>query len=96
MSTFLCSLGMYFYMVNKASLFPSEALGLLGWWPIGLAEVCKTFLLICLLFMGPLFEQGIAEGEWKSWVQGREMIQSLSGWIGWRNYVAVRFIWESQ
>lgn len=88
-STFLCSLGMFLFMVNKADFLPSEALRLLGWWPVGLAEIFKSLLLTCLLFMGPLFERGIAEGEWKSWVRGRALLQCLSGWIGWRNFVAV-------
>lgn len=81
-------------MVYNAQFLPLEALRLLGWWPVGLMEICKSFLLTCLLFMGPLFERGIAEGEWKSWAQGGKMIQSLSGWIGWRNFIAVCLCWK--
>lgn len=88
-STFLCSLGLFLFMVTSADFPPSEALRLLGWWPVGLAEIFKSLLLTSLLFMGPLFERGVAEGEWKSWVRGTALAQSLSGWIGWRNFVAV-------
>ncbi|KAL1959380.1 hypothetical protein VTO42DRAFT_2183 [Malbranchea cinnamomea] len=87
-STFLCSAGLYLFMVNKANFSHSESLRLLGWWPIGLPEIAKSVLLTALLFMGPLFEKGIAEGEWRSWVRGSEIIECLRGWIGWRNYVA--------
>lgn len=89
-STFLCCAATYFWMVYKANFLPLEALRLLGWWPVGVLEVGRGVLLTVLLFMGPLFERAIVDGEWKSWIRGGRVVESLSGWIGWRNYVAVR------
>ncbi|MCJ1368023.1 hypothetical protein MMC16_007161 [Acarospora aff. strigata] len=67
---------------------PLETLRLLGWWPIAPLEITKSLLLTTLLFAGPLFERGIAEGEWKDWIRGRRIRETLGSWIGWRNYVA--------
>lgn len=68
---------------------PLEALKLFGWWPIGLSEIACSFLLTAVLFLGPLFERGIAEGDWRDWIRGRRIAETLGGWIGWRNFVAV-------
>ena len=78
-------------MVYKAQFSPLETLRLLGWWPVGLLEICKSLSLTGLLFLGPLFERAAVEGEWRSWVLGGRIVESLSGWIGWRNYVAVSY-----
>ncbi|KGM91759.1 CAAX prenyl protease [Paracoccidioides brasiliensis Pb18] len=87
-SCFLSSLGLFCYFVYKANYAPSEVLRLLGWWPMGPLEIGKCLLLTTLLFMGPLFEAGIVEGEWRDWIRGRRIAETLGGWIGWRNFVA--------
>lgn len=66
-----------------------EALKLLGWWPIGIVEIIKSLLLTAILFSGPLFERGVAEDGWKSWIRGEGVSETLRSWIGFRNYVAV-------
>ncbi|KAL4888494.1 hypothetical protein BDV59DRAFT_188522 [Aspergillus ambiguus] len=65
-----------------------DALRLMGWWPLGVQEILRSLLLTAILFIGPLFERGIAEGEWKDWIRGNRVSETLRGWIGWRNYVA--------
>lgn len=72
---------------DNASL--PEALKLLGWWPIGIVEIIKSLLLTAILFSGPLFERGVAEDGWKSWIRGEGLSETLRSWIGFRNYVAV-------
>lgn len=72
---------------DNASLL--DALRVLGWWPLGVSEIFRTLILTAILFTGPLFERGIAEGEWAEWIQGSRVSETLRGWIGWRNYVAV-------
>lgn len=52
-------------------------------------DIFRSLLLTAILFAGPLFERGIAEGEWREWIQGGRVTASLRSWIGWRNYVAV-------
>lgn len=66
-----------------------KALHLLGYWPISPLPVAKTLLLTAILFTGPLFEKGVVEGQWRSWVRFQGIQQALGSWIGWRNYVAV-------
>ncbi|PYH49668.1 CAAX prenyl protease RCE1 [Aspergillus saccharolyticus JOP 1030-1] len=66
----------------------TEALKLLGWWPVSFTDIFRSLILTAILFAGPLFERGIAEGEWREWVHGSRITASLRSWIGWRNYVA--------
>lgn len=66
-----------------------DALHHLGWWPISIADIIKVFLLLCVLFAGPLFENGIVDGDWRDWIVGRHVNETFSSWIGWRNFVAV-------
>lgn len=65
-----------------------EALHLLGWWPIQLLDIVKTLLLCMILFIGPLFEQGVAKGRFWSWIKGEHIRETLGSWIGWRNLIA--------
>ncbi|KAF2280433.1 CaaX prenyl protein-like proteinase Rce1 [Westerdykella ornata] len=71
---------------GHASLW--DILKLLGWWPISLIDTARTMLLMSILFAGPLFEAGIVEGEIKHWIHPSHLLDSLSSWVGYRNYVA--------
>ena len=75
-------------ILNKGSASLGGALHYLGWWPISLGDIIRSLFLTAILFTGPLFERGIAEGEWRDWVRGRQVSDTLRGWIGWRNFVA--------
>lgn len=61
----------------------------MGYFPIGLEETVKTVGLTAILFAGPLFEAGVAEGGWRDWICLRGVNEVISGWMGWRNYIAV-------
>lgn len=82
------SLAVLWMILSKTNAPLDHALHLLGWWPIALGDVFRSLFLTAILFLGPLFERGIAEGEWKEWIRGSRVSESLRGWIGWRNYVA--------
>jgi prenyl protein peptidase len=69
---------------------PVKALHQLGYFPIGFAETAKAVALTAILFLGPLFEAGIAEGQWRDWIRLRGLDAVIHGWIGYRNMVAVR------
>lgn len=49
-------------------------------------------LLVCTLFAGPLFEQGVVDGGWKDWIRLRGLYESLSSWIGYRNFIVVGYM----
>jgi len=51
-------------------------------------DILRTLLLCAILFIGPLFEAGVVKGQWKDWIRGRHVVETLSSWIGWRNLVA--------
>jgi len=61
----------------------------MGYYPFGLAETVKGLALTALLFLGPLFEAGIVDGGWKGWIRLQGVDAVVSGWIGYRNFVAV-------
>jgi len=64
----------------------------MGYLPIGGIEAIKSVTLTAILFIGPLFEAGIAEGAWRDWIHLRGVDVVIRSWIGWRNMIAVRFL----
>lgn len=91
-SCILASLVVLWVIVDQGNSSVTAALTLLGWWPISVSDVARSLLLTAILFIGPLYERGIVEGEWRSWFRRSKISESLGGWIGWRNYVAVSII----
>ncbi|KAJ5092294.1 CAAX amino terminal protease [Penicillium alfredii] len=87
-SCIISSLLVLWVIVDKGHSSVAAALRLLGWWPIGLGDIARSLLLTMILFVGPLFERAVVEGEWRTWFRGSKLAESLGGWIGWRNYVA--------
>ncbi|CAI6328307.1 unnamed protein product [Periconia digitata] len=77
----------------------ADMLSLLGLWPVSLLDIVRTMLLVVILFAGPLFETGIVDGELKYWIRGTGLYDSLSSWIGYRNFVvgpvSEELIWRS-
>jgi prenyl protein peptidase len=66
-----------------------EVFRLLGLWPISIIDNVKTMILVSILFAGPLFEAGIVDGGLKDWIRGRYLRETLTSWIGYRNYIVV-------
>lgn len=75
--------------METGGLSLGAAMSLLGLWPASPTDIGRSVLLTAILFLGPLYERGVVEGEWRSWLQLRKLCESLGGWIEWRNYVAV-------
>ncbi|KAJ5612339.1 hypothetical protein N7510_005533 [Penicillium lagena] len=87
-SCFVSSVVVLWIIVEEGNSSFGAALSALGWWPIDLGDIIRCVLLTAILFLGPLFERGVVEGEWRSWFRRAKFSESLGGWIGWRNYVA--------
>lgn len=62
----------------------------MGLFPIGIVETVKCLVLTQILFLGPLFEAGIVDGEWNDWIRLKGIYRLWDDWTSWRNYVAVR------
>lgn len=69
-----------------------ETLHLYGWWPLDVFAIGRSLLLVVILFAGPLFEHGFVEGQWRSWLRPSTFRETLSTYIGFRNYVAVSLL----
>ena len=88
-SCLICSLTSFIILCSTQHGTPLKALHVLGYWPVGVEETVKSVTLTAILFLGPLYEDGIVDGAWKDWIRFRGVNQVISGWIGWRNFVAV-------
>lgn len=87
-STTLCSL-VTFVIISNSSLSNNSPLHLMGYWPLGMVEACKSLLLTCLLFSGPLYENLLVEGNWRCWLSLEPLQQLWFDWAVWRNMMAV-------
>ncbi|KAL8641886.1 MAG: hypothetical protein Q9228_001360 [Teloschistes exilis] len=87
-SVTLATIATIYVLAARANASHLDILRLLGWYPIGLVEVAKSLLLTAILFAGPILEKAVIESGWKDWLRGQTLHESLSSWIGWRNYVA--------
>lgn len=68
---------------------PAACIHEIGYYPIGIIATIKSCLLTAILFLGPLFEDGIVNGCWKDWLRLRGFKEVIGSWIGWRNLVVV-------
>ncbi|KAF2145926.1 uncharacterized protein K452DRAFT_219422, partial [Aplosporella prunicola CBS 121167] len=95
----LSTLTTLFVLVQYGGFGPLQALEHLGWWPVPVDDIAKVLLLLTVLFAGPLFEYGVVYGEWREWLRLSRLNESLSSWIGWRNYIAApiteELVWRS-
>ncbi|KAH7089573.1 hypothetical protein FB567DRAFT_521036 [Paraphoma chrysanthemicola] len=97
-STLVCAI-LTTYVLYEHDVPATDILKLLGVWPVSLFDTAQTMLLVLILFAGPLFEHGVVDGDWKDWVKLRGVYESLSSWIGYRNYVvgpvSEELVWRS-
>ncbi|TAQ85648.1 hypothetical protein B7494_g6027 [Chlorociboria aeruginascens] len=87
-SCILCSIATFVALSSVKNGTPVRALHRMGYFPFGVEETVKGLTLTAILFLGPLFEAGCVEGEWRNWIRLRGLGVATSGWIGWRNIVA--------
>lgn len=65
-----------------------EVLRPLGLFPVNLFDVTRSLLLIAILFAGPLFEDGIVNGNWRDWISlGSFKRVVIDDWVNFRNLV---------
>ncbi|KAK2628614.1 hypothetical protein QTJ16_001717 [Diplocarpon rosae] len=87
-SCIICSATTWVLLSTVDAGSPSKVFHYMGYFPLGILEAAKSLGLTAVLFLGPLFEAGIAEGGWRDWVRLRGLDTIINGWIGWRNMVA--------
>ncbi|KAI4200635.1 MAG: hypothetical protein LQ350_003775 [Teloschistes chrysophthalmus] len=87
-SVTLATIATIYVLAARANASHLDILRLLGWYPISLVDVAKSLLLTAILFAAPILEKAVIESRWKDWLRGQTLHESLSSWIGWRNYVA--------
>ncbi|KAM0793833.1 hypothetical protein BDR22DRAFT_827472 [Usnea florida] len=93
-SVSICSVLTIYVISTCAEVSYWETFRLLGWYPVSFLDISKAVLLTGLLFAGPLFEKGVIESGWRHWAKGQDLNETLSSWIGWRNYIAGPFTEE--
>ena len=75
-------------LIAKGGATPLDILRLFGMYPFHLLDVAKCLLLVAILFIGPLFESGVVEGNWRYWIKPSCAKEAVyDDWQGWRNIV---------
>lgn len=84
------------YVLSKYGEASSETvLKPCGLWQVSLIDTAKTVLLVSILYAGPLFEEGIVEGNLKGWLRGSALTEAFGTWQGFRTLVVVRkLFWD--
>ncbi|KAI2484990.1 CaaX prenyl proteinase Rce1 [Pyrenophora tritici-repentis] len=98
LSTILCSI-LTVLVLYQHETSASDMAHLLGLWPVSPLDMIRTMLLVTILFAGPIFEHGVVDGAWRDWVRLAGLHETLSSWIGYRNFVvgpvSEEFVWRS-
>lgn len=84
----VASIAALYLLVVTAQLTPVQSLHFLGFWPLSLPDLVKSCALTLLLYLGPLFEKIFVEHDLANFRGGRKVVESLSSWQGYRNFVA--------
>ncbi|WPH04054.1 Hypothetical protein R9X50_00693800 [Acrodontium crateriforme] len=66
---------------------PFDVLHLLGIWPVVALDVVKTIVLLAVLFIGPLYESLLVDGDWCSWSPSSLKEAVWDRWTGYRNLI---------
>ncbi|KAI2612285.1 uncharacterized protein GGS25DRAFT_113557 [Hypoxylon fragiforme] len=90
----VCSLITLVILTSEGRATTAEALHALGYWPFGLVETVKCFLLTAVLFAGPLYEYLVIDEGWRDWLALQPVTTLCSEWMTWRNIVAGPFTEE--
>lgn len=88
-STVTCTIITALYL-SQHDVSAYQLLRLFGLWPVSVFDIARGMLLVCILFAGPLYENGIVDGAWKDWIKLKGVRETLSSWIGYRNFIVVR------
>lgn len=56
-----------YVLVSSGHSTPRDVLRLLAVWPINLPDCAKTLALLCILFIGPLYETILVDSGWRQW-----------------------------
>lgn len=88
MACIAASIATLYLLVVTAKLTPIQSLHFLGCWPLSIPDLVKSCALTLLLYLGPLFEKIFIEQDLSDFRGGRKVVETLSSWQGYRNFVA--------
>jgi prenyl protein peptidase len=66
---------------------PADVSRLLGLWPVDPIDILKVLALVAVLFVGPLYESIIVDGDWREWTFSSFKEGIFDNWIGYRNLI---------
>lgn len=66
---------------------PRDIIRLLGIAPVFFDDILKTLALVAILFVGPLYESLIVDGEWREFTPKNFKHNFYDSWVGYRNHV---------
>ncbi|KAK4188683.1 putative CAAX prenyl protease 2 [Podospora australis] len=88
LSCLLCAGATWLVLTRTAHATPSQALHLLGLYPVGLSATLRCSTLTALLFLGPLYSYFIIERGYRDWLRLAPIKEAFTEWITYRNILA--------
>lgn len=82
-----CTTITVFVLIVYGNASPQDVLRLLGLWPIYFVDILKAVALLAVLFIGPLYEGIIVDGNWREWSLSAFKAGIFDDWRGYRNYL---------
>ena len=81
----VCTLITVYVIAIYGHATPQDVARLLGVWPFDMLDVLKVLGLVAVLFVGPLYESIIVDGEWRGWSFSALKEGLFDNWTGYRN-----------
>lgn len=83
----ICMVITVYVLAIYGHALPQDVARLLGVWPVNFIDVPKVLCLVIVLFVGPLYENIIIDGDWRDWSFSVFKEGIFDSWVGYRNLV---------
>ena len=87
LSCVVCTVITVYILAIKGHATPGDVLRMFGVWPISPLDIARVLALVALLFVGPLYESFVIDGDWRSWTISNIKEGLSANWVGYRNLV---------
>jgi len=83
----ICTVITVYVLAVHGHATPEAVLRLLGVWPVDPLDILKVLALVVLLFVGPLYECIVVDGDWRGWGLSSFKEGIFDSWTGYRNII---------
>ncbi|KAK4580483.1 CAAX prenyl protease [Recurvomyces mirabilis] len=83
----ISTVGTSYILVKYGHATAWDVLRFLGVWPVDPLDIAKVLGLVVILFVGPLYESILVDGNWRRWSISSLKESLYDDWTGYRNLV---------